>query len=294
MTTPLMTLATDSSELVHTIVWSVASEGLTVAVSVTVSPSRISAVVLSRVMAVTDVTFALTVISQVALTEGFDVDVTVIVALPAFSAVTVPPETEATEASELVHVTVLSVALSGDTVALRASVSPSVSVAVVLLMVMPVTAITFAFTVTSQVAALPPHDAMMVALPAFSAVTVPPETEATEASELVHVTVLSVALSGDTVALRASVSPSVSVAVVLLRVMPLTATVLLPSKVNLRKLPYGTLYDASSAHRYTATSVCVKMILRTTSNDHDLSAVLSLEYRQRWSRCANAVFADSK
>ena len=55
-----------------------------------------------------------------------------------------------------------------------------------------------ATTVIAQVALLSPDLAVMVAVPIFFAVTTPLLTEATLASLVLHVTVLSVALSGFT------------------------------------------------------------------------------------------------
>ena len=68
------------------------------------------------------------------------------------------------------------------------------------LRVMEVTAITFFFTVTEQVADLPPQEAVIVAVPSLLAVMVPLFTDATLELDEVHVTVLSVALLGLTVA----------------------------------------------------------------------------------------------
>ena len=66
---------------------------------------------------------------------------------------------------------------------------------------------------------------VMVAVPAATAVTRPALlTVATEVLLLVHVTVLSVALSGATVAVSVSVPPTVRVVDSLLRLTPVTAT----------------------------------------------------------------------
>ena len=114
----------------------------------------------------------------------------------------------ATALSELLHVTVLFVALSGFTVAVSVSDSPSVRASSVLSSSTEVTATAFFLTVMAQVAVFPPAFAVMTALPSFSAVTFPFSTVATALSELLHVTVLSVALSGFTVALNESVPPT--------------------------------------------------------------------------------------
>ena len=65
---------------------------------------------------------------------------------------------------------------------------------------------------------------VIVAVPTATAVTTPSETVATLSLSLNHVTVLSVASSGLTVAASFSVSPTVSVVEVLLRVTSVTAT----------------------------------------------------------------------
>ena len=153
----------------------------------------------------------MTVTSQVAVLPPSSV-FTVMVALPAFIAVTLPFDTEATELLLDDHVTFLFVALSGLTVAVRVSSSPSVRVADDLSNVTPVTGYTLAFTVTSQVAALPPSSVLtvIVALPAFNAVTLPFDTEAMERLLLLHITVLFSASFGEIVATRVADSPSVN------------------------------------------------------------------------------------
>ena len=98
---------------------SVAFDGVTVAVSVCVSPSVIVSVVLSRLTPVTDITFAFTVTAHVAVLLP-SVVFTVIVALPADLAITTPEDdTSATDGALEVHVTDLSVAFDGDTVAVN-------------------------------------------------------------------------------------------------------------------------------------------------------------------------------
>ena len=83
---------------------------------------------------------------------------------------------------------------------------------------------TFAATVTVQLAVLSPAFAVMTAVPALRAFTLPSATEATVASEVVQVTVLSVALSGRTVAMSVASSPSTRLSVVLSRVMEVTGS----------------------------------------------------------------------
>lgn len=65
----------------------------------------------------------------------------------------------------------------------------------------------FSSTVTVHVAVLFSACAVIVALPAFTAVITPFSTEATSGASLVQVTVLSVASSGVTVAVSVFVSP---------------------------------------------------------------------------------------
>ena len=209
------------SELDHVTVLSVASFGLTVAVRVSDSPSvNVSSVLLS-VTDVTAVTFLLTVTEQVA---DFSPALAVIVALPSFTAVTLPfASTVAMLLSELDHVTVLSVASSGFTVAVSVSESPSVNANSVLFSVTEVTTTTSLLTVTEQVADLSPAWAVIVTLPSFTAVTLPfASTVATVASDEDQVTVLSVASSGFTVAVRVSESPSVNVSSVLFSEIDMT------------------------------------------------------------------------
>ena len=193
----------------------VASSGLTVYVKVTVSPTFSDALVLFRLTEVTGV--ATTVIVQVA---DFSPAFAVMVAEPTSLAVTTPLLTVATEASEELQVTVLSVALSGLTVAVKVTVSPAFNEALVLFSVTLVTGV--ASTVIKQVAVLSPALAVMVALPTFFAVTTPLLTVATEASDVVQVTVLSVASSGLTVGVKVTVSPTFSDALVLFRLTEVT------------------------------------------------------------------------
>lgn len=116
----------------------------------------------------------------------------VIVAEPSALAVTFPPlSTDATEGLELVHVTVLFVALSGDTVATNISVLPILSEREVLLSVTPVTGTAFLLTVTEQDAILPPALAEITVFPSEMAMTLPlSSTEATEATDEAQTTAL--------------------------------------------------------------------------------------------------------
>ena len=73
-----------------------------------------------------------------------------------------------------------------------------------------------ALTVTAQVAVLPPSLVVTVilAVPAATAVTLPPSTVATLELSDVHITLLSAASVGATVAVRVNSSPTVIVLVV--------------------------------------------------------------------------------
>jgi hypothetical protein len=84
--------------------------------------------------------------------------VTVMTALPADMAVTVPFDTVATEVLPLLHVTFLFVTLEGATVAVKVSEQPTVRDSVVLLRDTPVTATVLLplETLTAQVAVLLP------------------------------------------------------------------------------------------------------------------------------------------
>ena len=136
-----------------------------------------------------------------------------IVAAPADTPITTPSWlTYATAASELFHMTVLSVALAGVMVAESCMVWPTLTVIDVILRLIPVTGITLALTVTKHTSVLPPSFVFTVtsALPSDLAVTSPSEeTAATSVSLEDQETVLSVASSGITVAVKAYVSPSV-------------------------------------------------------------------------------------
>jgi hypothetical protein len=77
----------------------------------------------------------------------------------------------------------------------------------------------------------------MVALPADIAVTVPvDDTNATAVLLLFHDTFLLVALEGETVALRVSLAPTVNERLVLLRLTPVTPTILLPPVTETEQL----------------------------------------------------------
>ena len=105
--------------------------------------------------------------------------------------------------SEEPQTTVLFVAFAGDTVADSLTEEPTDTVFEPDTDTIDTGTVTepAAFTTTLADALLPPAFAVTVAEPAFKAFTTPDEdTDATETSELLHDTVLSVALLGDTVA----------------------------------------------------------------------------------------------
>ena len=118
----------------------------------------------------------MTVIAQ---TADLSPALAVMVADPSLIAVTTPSVIVATEASEVSHVTVLSVASSGFTVAVREIVSPTLREALALFRVTLVTGV--GTTEIEQVALLSLTLAVMVAEPTFFAVTTPLSTVATEA-----------------------------------------------------------------------------------------------------------------
>ena len=150
----------------------------------------------------------------------------VTVEVPPFRALTLPlPSTVATPGSELSQVTVLSDASAGLTVAVSLAVPPTVRSILSLSSVTELTLTVGFTTVMAQEADLLPADAVILAEPTATAVTSPVgDTVATEELDEVHVTVLSVASAGDTVAVNRKVSPTVSSAELLLRDTDDTAT----------------------------------------------------------------------
>ena len=161
-------------------------------------------------MDVAGISFFSTVTAQAA---SFSPALAVMVALPGATAFTLPASTVATEASEVLQVTPGSVASAGRTVADKVASSPSTNVRAGWFKAMELTGINRFSTVTVQVASFSPAFAVMVALPGATAFTLPPETVATEASEVLQVTLGSVASAGRTVADKVASSPSTSVRV---------------------------------------------------------------------------------
>ena len=144
--------------------------------------------------------------------------------MPEAIAVIVPSfETVATFVLELIHSKSISVAFVGRIVAVRVNVSSVFIVNSVKSNKISVIKILTLVTVTVQVALLPPAVAVIVAVPAFNAVTLPFSTFATVLSELFQVTVLSVALVGATVVLSVSLPPTSRASVVLLKVILVTS-----------------------------------------------------------------------
>jgi len=206
----------------------VALDGDTVAVRLPVLPATRLIVERFKETPVTETVPALTVTEQVAVLPPSDV-VHVIVADPADLAVTVPSEeTVATDVLLDDHVTALLVALVGETVGVSSYVSPAVNDNDVGDMETPVTETVDDFTVTVQVAVLPPSDVLTVTtvVPTILAVTSPLEvTEATDVLPTVQMTPLLVASEGETVATKDAVLPTWRVNEEVFRDTPVTETV---------------------------------------------------------------------
>ena len=153
----------------------------------------------------------------------------VMVAVPAFTAVTAPSLTVAIVLSEEVQTMVLSVVSSGFTMAVSLAVSPSYSFSAVLSSVTPVARMG-GKTVTTHSAFALPQAAVMVALPSFTAVTTPSFTVATASLEDVHTSV-SVVFSGATVAARVAFSVGRRLSAVSFSVTPVAGTALRVSSI---------------------------------------------------------------
>lgn len=228
VTTPLeLTVAMDVFADDQVTPLSVASEGETVATKVAVLPTCKVNEEEFRDTTVTETVEAFTVTEQVAVLPPSAV-LAVIVAVPAFFAVTSPSEdTVATEVLFDDHVTSLLDALEGLTVAINHVVSPTVMERLEGESVTLVTGTDF--TVIEHVAVLPPSAVLtvIVAEPTLLAVIVPSEaTKATSGLLDVHVTSLFVAFEGLTVAVRLEVSPLLIVREERLRDTPVTEMVL--------------------------------------------------------------------
>jgi len=168
--------------------------------------------------------------------------------VPVFKAVTVPfSSIVATDTLLEDHVTLASVASEGDTVAVRVSVLPFLSVvdgrfivtavgdtSVVISVVISASA---AFTVTAQEAVSAPSAVLtvIVAIPAPTAVTMPAlSTVATDSSLDDHIRLLSMPSDNGAEAVSVSVSPALSVMDALSRASPTTGVAgLIPGVENL-------------------------------------------------------------
>ncbi len=162
------------------------------------------------------------------------------VAVPAFTAVTFPlASTVAMVVLLLFHVTALLVALAGATVTFNVSAAPSTKLNVDLFSFTPVTFTAFFVTVTVHFAVLPPSFVVtvMVAVPAFTAVTFPlASTVAIAVLLLFQLSFLLKASLGKTVAKSVVVSPSVKVNAVLSNLTLLTISGVLSSSLQLQKV----------------------------------------------------------
>ena len=110
-------------------------------------------------------------------------------------------------------------------------------------------------TVIFSVPDTPPAVAVIVTSPAFFATTLPlASTVATVASEDFHVTVLSVALAGATVAVRVTVSPAVAV-LAPVTVTPVTGTLALAFFVIVYVVPAVVSNTSSEAPSALVTTL---------------------------------------
>ena len=209
MTLPLATVATASLLDFQVTFWLVAFSGVMVAVRVSLSPTKMLVAVLLSFTPVTLTSLSLTVTLHVAVLPPSSV-VTVMVASPAFTPMTLPLATVATASLLDFQVTFWLVAFSGVMVAVRVSLSPTKMLVAVLLSFTPVTLTSLSLTVTLHVAVLPPSSVVTVmeASPAFTAVTLPLATVATASLLDFQVTFLLEASLGATVAVRVSDPPT--------------------------------------------------------------------------------------
>jgi hypothetical protein len=236
----VLTVATAVLPEIHDIVLFVAFDGMTVAVNWLVLATPIETVAGLSDTPVTATLAAATVTAQVAVLAPSCV-VAVIVAVPAAMAVTKPEVfTIAMAVLPELHVTVLLVAFAGRTVAVNWLVPPATMEAVVGLTLTLVTAIGAAVTVMADVAVKLPYCvvAVIVEVPTATALTNPLElTVATEVLPELHITVLSVAVVGATVAVNWLVAPATIDAVTGLTLTPVTGTLAVePHTLNSKKL----------------------------------------------------------
>ena len=266
VTIPLSTFATDSSEEVQDTFLSVASSGLTVAISCAVSPTANESDVLSRV---TEPVGTVTVTAHSAVLSPH---LAVMATFPALTAVTIPLSTFATDSSEEVQDTFLSVASSGLTVAISCAVSPTANESDVLSRVTePVGTV----TVTAHSAVLPPHLAVIVALPDLTAVTLPSATLATDSSEDAHATFLSDASSGFTVAVNVAVSPTAKERAVLSSVTDSTSTEIFTVHSAMQEPDFAVIIAVPDFFAVTLPSDTVATETSDDPQVTDLSAALA-------------------
>ncbi len=154
------------------------SSGNTLAVKVTLSPTLISA---DSALSVTlSAGVGMTVTVQLPLTVP---QVAVIVVWPRATPVTIPfSSTVAIVGSLELHVTVLSVALSGNTLAVKVTLSPTISSADSALSVTLSTGV--GITVKVQVPVAEPHWAVIVTSPTLIGVTLPESSTVATVSSL--------------------------------------------------------------------------------------------------------------
>jgi hypothetical protein len=261
VTKPLwFTVATVVLPLLHVTFLFVALEGVMVAVNVSELPTVSEVDVLFRDTPVT----ATVLLPLVTLTEQVAVllpskVVTVIVAFPAETALTVPPDTLATALLLLLHDTFLFVALEGETVALRVSLPPTVSERLDLLRLTPVTATVLLppVTVTEQVAVLLPSVVVtvMVAFPADIPTTAPvDDTEATAELVLLHNTTLFAASAGVTVAVKVSEAPTARDSELLFKLTSVTETAVVEMVTVALRLLLLSAVDVALTTRLVAVS----------------------------------------
>jgi hypothetical protein len=231
-----------------------------VAVNVSLLPTVREVDVLFRDTPVTAIVLLplVTLAEQVAVLLPSKV-VTVIVALPAETALTVPPETIATALLLLLHDTFLFVALEGETVALNVWLPPTVKDRLVVLRLTPVTATVLLppVTLTAQVAVLLPSVVVtvMVALPAAIPITAPfDDTEATLGALLLHNTTLFAASAGVTVAVKVSEAPTARDSVLLFKLTSVTETAVVEMVTVALRLLLLSAVDVALTTRAVAVS----------------------------------------
>jgi hypothetical protein len=228
----------------------VALLGKTVATKVWLPPGeRLTALVL-RLTPLTGTSVALTLTAQAAVLPPSSV-VTVIVAVPAATALTTPSVTVAIEGALVSQVTLLFVALAGVKMATRVWLPPTARLIEVLLKETEATGISVGLTLTAQVAVLPPLSVVtvMVALPAATALTTPFVTVAIEGALLLHVTLVFFAVDGVTVAVKTASPPTIRLRVGVSSFTPVTAPGLFPLGFSRSQLELRSIAKTSAVKR---------------------------------------------